>query len=118
MKIKIKALADIEFLSAKVDRKHNIIHVQARNLLDSTGQDCTFPTCSGGKYIAHGFITSVYEDLHVDGYRVLIHLKTRRSICPTCGKPNVTNKPAAYPEILFLIMTLMDGMAIIELQTV
>ena len=52
MKIKIKALADIEFLSAKVDRKHNIIHVQARNLLDSTGQDCTFPTCSGGKYIA------------------------------------------------------------------
>lgn len=41
MKIKIKALADIEFLSAKVDRKHNIIHVQARNLLDSTGQDCT-----------------------------------------------------------------------------
>ena len=94
MKIKIKALADIEFLSAKVDRKHNIIHVQARNLLDSTGQDCTFPTCSGGKYIAHGFITSVYEDLHVDGYRVLIHLKTRRSICPTCGKPNVTNKPA------------------------
>lgn len=35
MKIKIKALADIEFLSAKVDRKHNIIHVQARNLLDS-----------------------------------------------------------------------------------
>ena len=30
MKIKIKALADIEFLSAKVDRKHNIIHVQAR----------------------------------------------------------------------------------------
>lgn len=94
MKIKIKALADIEFLSAKVDRKHNVIHVQARNLLDSTGQDCTFPTCSGGKYIAHGFITSVYEDLHVDGYRVLIHLKTRRSICPTCGKPNVTNKPA------------------------
>lgn len=94
MKIKIKALADIEFLSAKVDRKHNIIHVQARNLLDSTGQDCTFPTCSGGKYIAHGFITSVYEDLHVDGYRVLIHLKTRRSICPTCGKTNVTNKPA------------------------
>ena len=72
MKIKIKALADIEFLSAKVDRKHNIIHVQARNLLDSTGQDCTFPTCSGGKYIAHGFITSVYEDLHVYGYRVLI----------------------------------------------
>ena len=51
MKIKIKALADIEFLSAKVDRKHNIIHVQARNLLDSTGQDCTFPTCSGGKYM-------------------------------------------------------------------
>lgn len=43
MKIKIKALADIEFLSAKVDRKHNIIHVQARNLLDSTGQDCTSP---------------------------------------------------------------------------
>ena len=93
MKIKIKALADIEFLSAKVDRKHNIIHVQARNLLDSTGQDCTFPACSGGKYIAHGFITSIYEDLHVDGYRVLIHLKTRRSICPTCGN-NVTNKPA------------------------
>lgn len=61
MKIKIKALADIEFLSAKVDRKHNIIHVQARNLLDSTGQDCTFPTCSGGKYIAHGFITSVMK---------------------------------------------------------
>ena len=30
----------------------------------------------------------------MDGYRVLIHLKTRRSICPTCGKPNVTNKPA------------------------
>ena len=44
MKIKIKALADIEFLSAKVDRKHNIIHVQARNLLDSTGQDRTVPS--------------------------------------------------------------------------
>ena len=99
MKIKIKALADIEFLSAKVDRKHNIIHVQARNLLDSTGQDCTFPTCSGGKYIAHGFITSVYEDLHVAKPMLLISLH-------------------AYPEILFLIMTLMDGMAIIELQTV
>jgi hypothetical protein len=36
MQIKIKALADIEFLSAKVDKKHNIIHVQAKNLLDST----------------------------------------------------------------------------------
>ena len=40
MQIKIKALADIEFLSAKVDKKHNIIHVQAKNLLDSTGKDC------------------------------------------------------------------------------
>lgn len=39
MQIKIKALADIEFLSAKVDKKHNIIHVQAKNLLDSTGKD-------------------------------------------------------------------------------
>lgn len=38
MQIKIKALADIEFLSAKVDKKHNIIHVQAKNLLDSTGK--------------------------------------------------------------------------------
>lgn len=28
MQIRIKALADIEFLSAKVDKKHNIIHVE------------------------------------------------------------------------------------------
>lgn len=118
MKIKIKALADIEFLSAKVDRKHNIIHVQARNLLDSTGQDCTFPTCSGGKYIAHGFITSVYEDLHVDGYRVLIHLKTSVLFALHVANPMLLISLHAYPEILFLIMTLMDGMAIIELQTV
>lgn len=50
MQIKIKALADIEFLSAKVDKKHNIIHVQAKNLLDSTGKDCDSDGCTG-KYI-------------------------------------------------------------------
>ena len=48
MQIKIKALADIEFLSAKVDKKHNIIHVQAKNLLDSTGKDCDTDGCTGG----------------------------------------------------------------------
>lgn len=46
MQIKIKALADIEFLSAKVDKKHNIIHVQAKNLLDSTGKDCDSDGCN------------------------------------------------------------------------
>ena len=62
MKIKIKALADIEFLSAKVDRKHNIIHVQARNLLDSTGQDCTFPTSFKNKafYLPYMWQTQCY----------------------------------------------------------
>lgn len=92
MQIKIKALADIEFLSAKVDKKHNIIHVQAKNLLDSTGKDCDSDGCTG-KYIAHGFVETVYEDLNIDGYRVFIHLTTRRAFCPKCN--NVVNsKPA------------------------
>lgn len=92
MQIKIKALADIEFLSAKVDKKHNIIHVQAKNLLDSTGKDCDSDGCTG-KYIAHGFVETVYEDLNIDGYRVFIHLTTRRAFCPQCN--NVVNsKPA------------------------
>lgn len=92
MQIKIKALADIEFLSAKVDKKHNIIHVQAKNLLDSTGKDCGSDGCTG-KYIAHGFVETVYEDLNIDGYRVFIHLTTRRAFCPKCN--NVVNsKPA------------------------
>ena len=92
MQIKIKALADIEFLSAKVDKKHNIIHVQAKNLLDSTGKDCDTDGCTG-KYIAHGFVETVYEDLNIDGYRVFIHLTTRRAFCPKCN--NVVNsKPA------------------------
>ena len=77
MQIKIKALADIEFLSAKVDKKHNIIHVQAKNLLDSTGKDCDTDGCTG-KYIAHGFVETVYEDLNIDGYRVFIHLTTQK----------------------------------------
>lgn len=41
MKIKIKALADIEFLSAKVDRKHNIFTY--RQEICSILQDRTVP---------------------------------------------------------------------------
>ena len=93
MQIKIKALADIEFLSAKVDKKHNIIHVQAKNLLDSTGKDCDSDGCTG-KYIAHGFVETVYEDLNIDGYRVFIHLTTRRAFCPKCNKEVLQRKKA------------------------
>lgn len=91
MIIKIKALDDIEFINAKLDKTHNIIHVQARNLLDSTGKHCKDTSCTG-RYIAHGYATSIYEDLHVHGFRIFIHLKTRRAYCPVCGSV-VVNKP-------------------------
>lgn len=93
MRIKIKALDDIDFVSARLDIENATIHIEAINLLDLTGKDCIHEKCSGGKYIAHGYSTSVYEDLHVDGYRVLIHLKSRRVICPVCGSVDVL-KPA------------------------
>ena len=102
MHINIKKLDDIVFLSAKIDKRKNIIHIQARNQLDFTGTHCTNKACNG-TYIAHGFTNSVYEDLHIDGYRVFIHLKTRRAYCPKCGSVIIKK-----PDCLSRKITLMD----------
>lgn len=40
MRIKIKALDDIEFVSARLDIENTTIHIEAINLLDLTGKDC------------------------------------------------------------------------------
>lgn len=89
---KIKPLADISFESSVIDYAQNSMHVQAKNLLDVSGQNCQCEGCHGS-YIAHGYSTAVYEDTNIDGYRVFIHLKSQRFYCPKCGSVIVL-KPA------------------------
>ena len=44
MRIKIKALDDIDFVSARLDIANATIHIEAINLLDLTGKDCIHRT--------------------------------------------------------------------------
>ena len=52
MRIKIKALDDIDFVSARLDIENATIHIEAINLLDLTGKDCIHEKCSGGKVLS------------------------------------------------------------------